>query len=590
MPYISREQMAIVQLKDIGEKSISMDAVKRVLSDYPSNMICCVSEGKLIGIVSTVDICRACSEGLEEVGINEGFIYILEGQRVRGGFSSFPVVTKDHILTGGYTKWEYPSPSWYTSGYGTDIKDRLSGKRIVLVRPRDHFEERKNVFERFYDHLCALGIRSECIEHQEVPGYLEAADMILFVEGNELQGNRAVLNIIYGKDPEGIDKMKTYRDLEDGVLELEQMLLEPYTAHREAGDKDAIMFWMPPFVGFVDGILPLMTRYLRAGNRCVVAIPLRQTLKQGAKMIKGMMSLIKKIVSMGGICHDSQDKELFCDAYDLCYLCSEYSGPVPLALRRKTKWVVALQTTSIYTHMYRIEGRFSEVFSEEQRTQIDHLITSDHMADWICRRAPKWDKKILRFGYPKLDAIYDALSKDAEIPEEWREKIQGKKVILCTSINRTLIDIIYRQEVAVLMRPHPQTLESHKDYIRAIRESYPDLIMDDMTSYYPAFQISDALISDAINSSAVNYLYTGKPVCFYDVKDRTPVIDFREEAWFKSAYTVSEKKDLVDILEMIVRGEDIRKQELDGYRRQVVSNFDGKVCDRIYDHFEKNRG
>lgn len=37
---------------------------------------------------------------------------------------------------------------------------------------------------------------------------------------------------------------------------------------------------------------------------------------------------------------------------------------------------------------------------------------------------------------------------------------------------------------------------------------------------------------------------------------------------------------------MIAQGKDMEKQKLSYYRHYIINNFDGKVCERVYDFFE----
>ncbi len=379
---------------------------------------------------------------------------------------------------------------------------------------------------------------------------------------------------------------KDKKELEYSISELKQLLLRPY--YKQVICEKSILFWMPSYAYFVDSILSLIYRYIKERKRCIVMIPVEDVIEIGDKNINDMIVLIKQIEFLGGRCYSNHQKNVYSDKFSLCYLCSEYSYPIPSTLRRNIDYVVALQTTALYVHMYRIKERFNDVFSEKQRKEIDYLITSNYMADWIGERDTQWNEKILRFGYPKLDALYNAFSSEISIPKEWKKKIEGKKVLLVTNVEEMVLNILGKEEsCAIIWRPHPLVLQEKKDWVKCICKKYQNIILDDMVSYYISFRISDALISGIISSIMVNYLYTGKALCFYDTKfDQNPVIDFRKEVWYKSAYIVSTETEVLEFARMIAQGKDMEKQELAYYRHYIINNFDGKVCDRVYDFFE----
>lgn len=75
MQYTDRAQLTIVQADENAE-SIFMEECKRILLELPSNTIYFERQGKLIGIISTGDIIRACREKSDCVKINKSFSYI----------------------------------------------------------------------------------------------------------------------------------------------------------------------------------------------------------------------------------------------------------------------------------------------------------------------------------------------------------------------------------------------------------------------------------------------------------------------------------------------------------------------------------
>lgn len=374
------------------------------------------------------------------------------------------------------------------------------------------------------------------------------------------------------------------------TAELEQLVYKfPYVVEENKAKNNRVLFCLPAYAYFVDSIYPLIYKYLLYGKICIVAISIPEVIEIGYKNIKSTIELVKKIQFYGGHCYNSEYPEVYLREYSICFVCSEYSGWAATRMHKISNYVVALQTTALYTHMYRIQERFSMVFSEKEKEDIDYMVASDYMADWICEHDGSWNTKILRFGYPKLDKLYDILQKEPDIPEDWKGRVEGKTIVLFTAntVEEEWLDFFEKEDgVVMIWRPHPLILQEKEDFYKQISKKYQNVIIDDSLSYYSAFKISHACVSGVISSIMLNYLYTGKPLCFYDVRDKHPVINFRQEAWYKAAYIVDEK-DVLEFVKMVRSGASFEKYESERYRRRVVRNFDGRVCDKIYNFFEE---
>ena len=158
-------------------------------------------------------------------------------------------------------------------------------------------------------------------------------------------------------------------------------------------------------------------------------------------------------------------------------------------------------------------------------------------------------KKFVPLGSPKFDKILNTHREDYSLPEQWKKKIQGKKVILYnTSLSellkssaqqaetmgeylpcdswyfiklRQIIEVFQRHEDAVLWwRPHPlfeSTLRSLRpaflrEYLILVQD-FKDSgggIFDDTEELHRAISWSDGMISDE-SSLLLLYTATGKP-------------------------------------------------------------------------------
>ncbi len=151
-------------------------------------------------------------------------------------------------------------------------------------------------------------------------------------------------------------------------------------------------------------------------------------------------------------------------------------------------------------------------------------------------------KKLLPLGSPKIDKVRSMNRQSRDIPEEWKKKAEGKKVIFYnTSVNSLLNggapylekihDVIQyigeQEEVILLWRPHPlmeaTLLSSHPQLYKRYMEIKDQFIQedkgifDDTPDMYPAIGLSDAYYGDW---SSVVWLYkeTGKPVMIQHIE------------------------------------------------------------------------
>ena len=145
-------------------------------------------------------------------------------------------------------------------------------------------------------------------------------------------------------------------------------------------------------------------------------------------------------------------------------------------------------------------------------------------------------KKLLPLGSPKTDKVRSLSRESVEVPEEWKKKTEGKKVIFYNTsvgsllqgkeayiakIHKVICFFAEREDAVLLWRPHPlieATLLSmrpklYKKYMEIKNQFIQEDIgiFDDTPDMYPAIGLSDAYYGDW---SSVVWLYqeTGKPV------------------------------------------------------------------------------
>lgn len=150
--------------------------------------------------------------------------------------------------------------------------------------------------------------------------------------------------------------------------------------------------------------------------------------------------------------------------------------------------------------------------------------------------------KLLPLGSPKFDKVRSAGRDDLQIPTEWRQMTEGKKVILYNTslggllneserylekMERVFRFFSKRKDAVLLWRPHPlmestfssMRPELYEKFIKLktqfIQEKYG--IYDDTPDMHAAIGLSDAYYGD-LSSLVKLYQETGKPVMIQDVK------------------------------------------------------------------------
>lgn len=217
MIYTQHDRLTIVELND-KKNSISFDTLKKVMLDRPSNMIYCELEGELYGIISMGDIARASEKGTDHVVINRKFTRILPNEYMmarrifheKENINALPVVNEENKLLGAYARWN--------DLYSRNMFSKRDVERfykccqdVVLVRPCEMFRKKYSIFKDFYEYLLSLGIKVKDIAYSEAADYVDEAELILFVDEDELRAIDTLVKHILHKAFFS-RKLKTYRN------------------------------------------------------------------------------------------------------------------------------------------------------------------------------------------------------------------------------------------------------------------------------------------------------------------------------------------------------------------------------------------
>lgn len=180
------------------------------------------------------------------------------------------------------------------------------------------------------------------------------------------------------------------------------------------------------------------------------------------------------------------------------------------------------------------------------------------------------DTKVCVFGSPKFDKVLNSKKDDFVLPDEWKDKIKGKKVVLYNTSLSGLLDNTTKQfkeegnylvkddryfnklkniisafkdrdDVVLWWRPHPlfeSTLKSMRPefynfYISIVKEYIKENqgIFDKTEDLHRAIYFSDGMISDR-SSLLWLYLATGKPFYIPNVPNKEIKLISHEGPYF----------------------------------------------------------
>ncbi len=113
MKYTTREYLAVIQVEKNAD-SIFIENVRHILMKFPSNIIYCEHEGRLVGIISTGDIIRAHRQKADNIKINKKYSYVFFGEYMKArsiikekrNINALPVIVEEGTLVGDYTRWD----------------------------------------------------------------------------------------------------------------------------------------------------------------------------------------------------------------------------------------------------------------------------------------------------------------------------------------------------------------------------------------------------------------------------------------------------------------------------------------------------
>ncbi len=192
MIYRDRAKLTIIELQEHEEK-LSLEKLKEVLLNRPSNIVYCEKDGILYGIITTVDMIKASKAEQNDIAIKTQFISIKMGENAKAkriffyskNIHSLPVLDINGCLIGDWSKWNSLEVALNNFSRCEQSIWFHDGCKIAFINPCDDFREKQRALDIYCNKLAALGIEIRKIKFNEVLKYVDNVDWILTIDDDE---------------------------------------------------------------------------------------------------------------------------------------------------------------------------------------------------------------------------------------------------------------------------------------------------------------------------------------------------------------------------------------------------------------------
>jgi len=228
------------------------------------------------------------------------------------------------------------------------------------------------------------------------------------------------------------------------------------------------------------------------------------------------------------------------------------------------------------------------------------------------------EDKLLVLGSPKFDHIINSMKKGVKIPDNWRERIEGKFVFVLNTgclffandpyykvgLLSCILNIPNIVENSVLIwRPHPLTKISIMRFTPGLMEYYNTLttkyigddyiyknvILDETEDYVPVLLMADVLISSD-GSLLRSYLVTGKKVLYlHDNVAKDSMFLHKNiipsEAFY---YFYDKENNWAEVIKRLAKGDDYLAQKRKKIAEEIYVNLDGTCGEKVYNTIKEH--
>ncbi|MCI8378506.1 MAG: hypothetical protein HFH72_08295 [Lachnospiraceae bacterium] len=218
-----------------------------------------------------------------------------------------------------------------------------------------------------------------------------------------------------------------------------------------------------------------------------------------------------------------------------------------------------------------------------------------------------YQNNLVMEGNPKFDHIYEKITgEDIKIPDEWKRKMNGKKVIMWATshglydrfispsytfdiwVNDIMDYFRTHREYVLLFRPTPLIFQDlitagvcNYNECRRFEKAFEaeeNFIFDYTPDYGLAYKVSDALLC-CPNGMLLSYLPTKKPIVYTATARMN--YSFTDDKLIENYYIVRNAKELnYAIDEIFHQGDPLYKKRMETVER-YVPKFDGRIGERI---------
>lgn len=193
MVYRSKEELTIVLLQE-NEKDIHIDRLKEIILKKPSSIIYCEYNDKLYGVLTMIDINRACDVSEKYVSINTNFIFInsheyTKVQKIfaeRKNIHSVPVLDENGILKGDWSRW---NSLWIDyrkfKACQQSVNVQINSKIAFVYHDNDIYKNKRRIFEAYYNKLISCGMNVMKITCDQVSKCADVIEWVLTIDEDE---------------------------------------------------------------------------------------------------------------------------------------------------------------------------------------------------------------------------------------------------------------------------------------------------------------------------------------------------------------------------------------------------------------------
>lgn len=258
--------------------------------------------------------------------------------------------------------------------------------------------------------------------------------------------------------------------------------------------------------------------------------------------------------------------------------------------------------------------------------RVDYLIFQSEQMKESCKEFPYYNK-VLPFGTPKFDKLYNLQKEGVLPPKEWNVDLTGKKSLL---LNTTLTDFLVsgeklmeklqrffttvsqRDDLVIIWRPHPllegtvkamrpQFVQKYEELIEFFNDKHVGVFDRTAEAAIPIV-LSDGYIGSHYSSIIASYEFLNKPVFRFDsnniyspdlVQDRKraraeDVFGMKNAFDFFGCYESNEYmfEDFVDDLMNDRLGEVLKKQA--EQEAGIANNLDGTCGIKVHEYIMKD--